>query len=646
MKHAQVGLAVLFVLFATLIAVLLYAYNTPTQICGSRAFHDTHDGAVRSYLKRVYPVASSAIDRMDTMDAARFFNGLSVLYNCSYAYTGPLARGGWGALPCAGNKNNLLPYVPDGFFYFWPSYAEKNKHTVEFSCGRGDGVAYPVHMLGSQRPDAPWGSGTDGGEISRDERSGPGPFWVFPYSMVRNIYHPAGPYFDDARGRWGYRSIDADNFAFTRNNWMAGAPRGAYIEVAHASWEPGMAQSQGLWMTPFYAGGTGLFYRVGETLVANNKVDALIKLVGILQSKTRAELDMPDTTSRGGTDFGKMSGSQILEHWFGTSDPYMIAWKYCAKASWGGMAKTSSGGFLVVPEKWVGIDNKGVLSASGLFTPGKLGEQGPPYAANAVVTFDQVAQWYAAKNNKKFTSEYDLHVYALTGCAAARDYILDRAGTIVSFDEPIFWLANILGYETIQLVVSANANGLWSPELIHTVVPDAEWARLVRGRIYDFIEGDDAKSSFEIDKGAPRYTMGALFKWHEMTSRLVSQRNPFNLSDGRTCNELGAMKGDVISYSDKHFLAGAHCSATDNSGRCWRQDSNDYGYTHPQCATKGQWGVTAQNAQVFPGKTFWGHYNKELGCLPVYENIYCNGGLAADYSMVNLYSGKDLGRST
>jgi hypothetical protein len=49
-------------------------------------------------------------------------------------------------------------------------------------------------------------------------------------------------------------------------------------------------------------------------------------------------------------------------------------------------------------------------------------------------------------------------------------------------------------------------------------------------------------------------------------------------------------------------------------------------------------------AQEFPGKTFWGHYNKDSGCFPVYENIYCNGGLASDYSMLRLYSGKDLGR--
>lgn len=653
---------IVLVLFVAVVLIVLLVYYSDcgdmcfiNEDCGSMCsldeFNSQHDNHVRTYLKRVYPLASKSIDSMKTRDLAKYYNNLSIMYNCSYEYSGPLIGqgSGWKALPCSSNKDNLLPYVPDGYFYLWVTYAEKNKHTVKFSCALGDGVSYALSILGSQRPDIPWGSRSDGGEISKESRSGPGPYWVFPYSMVRNIYYPFGPYFNESTKEWGYRNIDRNSFAFTCKKWFDGAPQGAYIEVAHSSWEPGMVQSQGFWMTPFYTGGTGLFYRVGTTLIANNKCDALLKLLKKLVTKTSSDLNMPDTTSRGGTDFRSMSGKKILEHWYGTYDPYTIVWKYCANAliAWPGMAKTSSGGFVVVPSKWVGIDNKCILSETGLFNPGNIGKHGKPYGPNAAVTFEEVAKWYADSKGKKFPSEKDFYTYCINECAQSKDYILDRVGTIVSFDEPIFWLANILGIESVQLVLSSNANGLWSPELIHTVVPDNTWAQLVKGRIYDFLEGDDAKSSFDISQGAPKYTMNGLFKWQEMISQVITQRNPFNLKDGRMCSEMGVIKGPVISYDDKHFLQSAGCSSTDNDSRCWNNDTNDYGYKFAQCATKGQWGADIPGAQEFPGKTFWGHFNKESGsgCLPVYENIYCSGGLAADYSMLRLYSGKDLGRN-
>lgn len=649
--HSKLTLVVVCVIVA-IMAIMVYRYSRiPRPILDqTEEFYRKHADHTRAYLARVYPIAAKTLASMDAMDIARFYNKLDFIYNCCYSYTGQLAPGGgWDALPCCSNKSNLLPYAPMGYMYLWATYATQNKHTVYSDGKTFDGAIFPINMIGSQRVDIPWGARPDGGEVDAANRSGPSPYWISLYTLIRNIYYPFGPVYDHTFKKWTYLDgIDPqnrDNMGFTckTRNWAFGIPAGEYVEVTHSAWEPGMVQSQGMWLNPFFGGGTGLFYQIGHTFIANNKMDGLFKLAQQLAAASSSDLDMPDMREQGGIDFSSMSGSQILKHWYGTDDPYTIVWRYCTSdETWPAMARTSTGGWVVVPKQWIYIDNKGVLSATGLFTPGKIGQNGQPYGPNAAIQFAEVAQWYADKHG---VSGKDIIRFAIDGARQARDYLLDRVCTIVAFDEPIFWLANVLGYETVQLPVSANGNGLWSPEIIHTVVPDATWAKHVKGRLYDFVAGDDAKSMFDISKGAPRYTVEALEKWQDMISHMITSRNPFDLSESAACSSMGSMKGKVITYDDKYFTQWPGCSADENSDRCWKSDSNDYGEKTPQCATNGQWGVTVEGAQTFPGRTFWGHYNPKKGCYPFYENIYCNNSLSAEYSNVRIYTGKDLGRT-
>ena len=460
------------------------------------------------------------------------------------------------------------------------------------------------------------------------------------YTFIRNIYYPYGPFYDTALKKWSWRDgIDVDNpdnmgIPYTAHgNWAFGLQEGSYVEVTHASYEPGMVQSQGFWMTPFYGGGTGVFYRIGRTICAVNKMDALFRLVVKMSKST------PDMS---GTRFSGMSGSEILKYWYKTDNPYEIVWRYCTSNTWPAMAKTSTGGWLVVPKQWIGIDNKGVLAASGLFNKKSLGVPGQPYGANADVTFDDLAKWYANTANG-ILDEADVIRKSIDVTRKAKSYIMDRVCTIVSFDEPIFWLANVLGYTTVQLTVSANAGGLWSPEIIHTKIPDSVWSRSVKERIYPFIAGSDADSMFDISKGAPRYTMEGLAKWQQMTSTLLSQRDPLNTRKGVQCTSIGPVKGPVIKYDDKFFTQWGNCSATDKGSTCWNTNTNDYGVKSPQCATRGQWGVDSGKTAVFPGRTFWGHYTGEK-CYPYYENVFCGDSLSADYGMLRIYTGRDLGK--
>lgn len=650
---AVVVFAIMFIMFMSKQPVML------KDLDQDHRFYVEHAKQTRTYLSQVYPIAAKTFETIHPIELAHFYNKLDFVYNCCYSYNGELVDegAGWKPLLCCSDANSVIPYTPQGFMYFWPTYASSNKHTV-YSSGKDlDGIEYDVSLLGSQRPDVPWGLRADGGEVSRKYRSGPSPYWVTLYTMIRNLYYPYGPSYDPNFKKWVYQNgINTKNpsnmgFENKTRNWAFGMKAGEYVEVAHSSWEPGMTQSQGFWMTQFPGGGTGMFYRIGRTVVANNKMSVVLKMLKQLVGSKASDLSMPDLSGVGGTNFTGMSGKQILEHWYKTSDPYEIVWKYCApdangEGIWGPMSKTSSDGWVVVPKQWIGIDNKGVLSASGLFNPGKLGEPTEPYGPNAVLTFREVAQWYATKHGK-LGAQFDFETVRneiIDDCVSSRDYILDRVGTIVAFDEPIFWLANVLGYETVQLTVSANGNGLWSPELVHTVVPNAVWASHVKARVYDFVTGDDAKSMFDVSKDAPRYTMAGFEAWHDMIGKIITERNPFDLKTHRQCSEMGAQNGPVVTYDDKFFSQWNGCDSSSTSDACWR-DTNDYGFKTPQCASNGQWGKTVEGGVTLPGRTFWGYHNKDKGCYPFYENIFCgDDSLSAKYSMLRIYDGVDYGR--
>lgn len=627
---------------AIVLAVYLYKKaNQRIRILDQGAhFYAAKAEQTRRYLSRVYPLAAATFAQMDPLDLASFYNGLDFVYNCCYAYRGALALGGgWDALACCSDVRNHPPYVPQGNFYFWPTYAVSNRHTAYSDGATVDGNEYPLAMWGSQRPDVPWGMRADGGEIGLQKRSGPAPYWITLYSVLRNIYYPYGPVYDRHSRRWTWHDgIDVDN----RDNmgiptagraWAFGLAEGEYVEVSHSANDPGMVQSLGFWMNPFYNGGTGMFYRITRSKVAVNKMDAVFKLMSELRDSR------PDMR---GTRFDGRSGREILLELYGTDDPYTIVWRYCASAeeAWPPLAKTGSGGWAVVPRQWVGIDNKGILAASGLFNPGEFGRPGAPYGPNAVVTFSALADWYAAQ----YAVPRDRIVVASIDAARrAQNYILDRVGTIVAFDEPIFWAANVLGYESVQLTVSANANGLWSPEVIHTAVPDRAWAVRAKERVYEFLRGDDASAPFDIDKDAPRYTVEAVARWKDMLAAIITQRNPLDLAAARACSELAGISAKTVVYNDKHFSQWGNCSARDTDARCWNTVRNDHGESGPQCATRGQWGTDPGDNAVFPGRTFWG-YRVGDKCYPFYENIFCDGGLAADYSMIRIYTGADLGR--
>ena len=138
----------------------------------SISYYDKMAVQTRAYLSRVYPVARDTFSKMTPVDLALFYNGLDFIYNCCYTYSGSLASE-WPPLKCCAVRENHMPYPPQGYFYFWPSYATANSHTVYSDGATLGGKAYPISLIGSQRPNVAWGMRADGGEVDASNRSAP-----------------------------------------------------------------------------------------------------------------------------------------------------------------------------------------------------------------------------------------------------------------------------------------------------------------------------------------------------------------------------------------------------------------------------------------------------------------------------------------
>ena len=117
--------------------------------------------------------------------------------------------------------------------------------------------------------------------------------------------------------------------------------------------------------------------------------------------------------------------------------------------------------------------------------------------------------------------------YALTKVFMG-NYFYDRVSNGVSFDEPINYFANVLGYKDIQMPCNTNSNGFWAFENIYVGLPSKEdnldcdeWAytwynTLVEERKYAFI------TNFS-------YQSPAMIIFNKLWGTTNSMRDPFDV---------------------------------------------------------------------------------------------------------------------
>jgi hypothetical protein len=562
------------------------------------------------YLNSVYPLTNW--DKIPAKKVVKFYDMLGFVYNpCSQYLKDDLSginnscydsnSSTYGKQVCGTVWKPLeicksfYPYrPPKGWLLSFKDYHERNQHSV-YSDGCGD-----MKDMTSYRQTLHWGVSSSGGEVSRTCRSGPGPYWLTTFSIVRDYYYPNGIKFED--GSWTIKcnmSPKLKNHGCDWNhpkNWTNGFKEGDYIEVAHSQNNPGMAQSVGFWFNGLPGGGTGIFLKIGKTHIANNKIDTLYTLFEKLKNSSAKDL----YGSMSNTKFVGKSGSEILKFYYKTDDVDDITWGY-VNGEWGSMSYTSGGKPLVNPSdnmwKWIG--NKGVLSASGLMTKDKIavsGFDGEGYKPNLTVNFAMVAYWWLeqkgftgglTKENKRYI------LNAARNPEEDIDYFPNRAGGMVPPDEPICWLSFVLGIETIQMPMSANDNGLWVYEIIDLRFPTpqntpglpskySDWSDLCKERVYGWITDGYDDSKPESGSGEnPGSNFGPVWNvdgqrwWMVHVQKFLSSRDPFNIKNGKNCKEIGYINGltkfncnnpfpnvpDVEGISSKGYF--------DKEKRCW-----------------------------------------------------------------------------
>jgi hypothetical protein len=515
---------------------------------------------VRKYLSSVYPLTKWS--DIPNEDINNLYDSLGFVYNpCSEyqkddlttindnpndkdteSYGKKVCGSKWSALKACKDMAPQRP--PKGKLLSFNAYNSSNQTTID-SDGTGN-----MKDITSYRQTLHWGVSSNGGEISRTCRSGPGPYWITPFSIVRDFYYPNGIKFKD--GIWSIKcnmSNDILNHGCEWNkpkDWTNGYKEGEYIEVTHAQNNPGMPQSVGCWFNGFPGGGTGLFLKIGKTHVANNKIDALFSLISLLKTKTVLELK----DSMKNTKFTGKTGSEILKIYYDTDDPYDITWGY-ANGEWVSMSFADDGKTsLVNPSdsawKWVG--NKGVLNASGLMNSAKIStsiKDGSGYGPNMTVKFSDIAKWWLLQKKLSTELTYDnkkLIIDAARNPVTDIDYFPNRAGGMLSPDEPNCWLGFVLGIETIQMPMSANDNGLWVYEIIDLRIPTSDntpgfptgyttWLDKAKERTYQWITTDE--------KGSLVWLKDGQGWWMNHLEKLLSNRDPMNIKNGYKCENIG-----------------------------------------------------------------------------------------------------------
>ena len=549
---------------------------------------------VEKYLSKVYPLTNWT--QISTWDLNNFYDSLGFVYNPCSEYSGTdltvinnnpfdvntpeynkkVCGGSWSSLGLCEDYSSTRPQK--GYLLSFNDYHKNNIHTV-YSNGTGQ-----IKDWTSYRQTLHWGVSSTGGEISRTCRSGPGPYWLTPFSIIRDFYYPNGINFKN--GVWSIvcnMSPTLDNHGCQWNpgakNWTMGYKEGDYIEITHAQNNPGMPQSVGFWFNGLPGGGTGMFLKIGKTHVANNKIDALFTLIIKLKSMSVSDLTplMQNTKSAG------KSGSEILHSYYNTDDPYVITWKY-ANGEWPPMSYVSDGSILVDPrdESWKYIGNKGILNASGLMNSGNIQttiQDGQGYGPNMAVTFSDIAIWWL-KQNKQTQGDITLQANKNLIIDAARlpikpeDYFPNRAGGMVTPDEAICWLSFVLGIETIQMPLSANDNGLWVYEIIDLRLPTPTNTPGLP-EIYSNWLTDSKDRKYSFMNAGPVWNPDAQGWWMNHIQNFISYRDPLNLSNGNNCENIGFFSGLTPGecknpFKDYPNITGLNSQGFyDEAKRCW-----------------------------------------------------------------------------
>lgn len=480
------------------------------------------------YLSGVYPLATDSLNSLGDLELASFYNSLTYYYNCDFNYQGNTLSSAngkfpvkWDKLPCA--SEYPMPYPPQGWFFNWSAF---NELDVPYTYSDSSGGKELLGQLGSCRPGIAfqgWGP---------KSRAGPGTLYVNCRAAIRNLYRPRGivqtsatPPKANGKLEWQpwSRLYVTDNRNMPYNypwGWQSGVPDNQHIEVAHTQPTPGMVQSMGWWYNAMT--GTGMFLNVGRSIRAGSKVEAMFKLLKELKEKD------PET---------------IKKHFGGLTDPYMICWyqfAYCGYETNAGFEQNTFCQWKYVNcSQWCVPDSL----AAGML----IGNQKPRKFLDDTIDFCK-SMGYPLNDNG--SPGYEGIKAAIDASIDQSNYVLSRMSVSPLCDEPTFFLASLLDYDSVQFPLDPNGNGYYTFEIMDCRVPtDGKYENIVKeiknrdystfvGNSKTGVNGELGPLPVTVEQGNQSANFNAYYQdfidqWLKdmKTNRIITIRDPLDINN-------------------------------------------------------------------------------------------------------------------
>ncbi len=154
------------------------------------------------------------------------------------------------------------------------------------------------------------------------------------------------------------------------------------------------------------------------------------------------------------------------------------------------------------------------------------------------------------------------------------NYFLDRVANGVSFDEPMQYYGQLLGYTDLQMPFNTNTNGTWSYENIYIGLPTTENLGGLDNSVYDWKFNIIHKRWYPyIERGG--YTDSSAFIFNRLFQTTLSSQDPFGSGQSAQCQVVFPCNGTTGGLqcappSDDYPSSRYHrttCSVAKNAGQ-------------------------------------------------------------------------------
>ncbi len=183
------------------------------------------------------------------------------------------------------------------------------------------------------------------------------------------------------------------------------------------------------------------------------------------------------------------------------------------------------------------------------------------------------------------------------------NWLFDRAGNGVNWDEPMNYFGQVLNYELLQMPCNTNLTGFWSFEVIHIRNPDdafAKWNKdlgmtlpdgamtwkdtITSERRWPYISNGSAGA---IDTGGkPNYSAPGVVIFNSLLASSLSQRDPFDVNNDAkalTCNSIAGFKCDSIPGVKCMEESKMVWNASRGTLQSWMKDPDNINYSEGTC---------------------------------------------------------------